>query len=54
MNTDQGKFFIEEYHEDKLRDKSKVYGEVDETVIMKDRATDVLVVLVLSFLRIPL
>lgn len=43
MDTDQGKLFIGgiswETTEEKLRDYFKAYGEVAETVIMKDRAT---------------
>jgi RNA recognition motif-containing protein len=43
MDSDQGKLFIGgiswETTEEKLRDYFKSYGEVAETVIMKDRAT---------------
>ncbi|CAM6010106.1 unnamed protein product [Sphagnum balticum] len=43
MDSDQGKLFIGgiswETTEEKLRDYFKAYGEVTETVIMKDRAT---------------
>ncbi|KAL2645026.1 hypothetical protein R1flu_012613 [Riccia fluitans] len=43
MDSDQGKLFIGgiswETTEEKLRDYFKAYGEVAETVIMKDRAT---------------
>ncbi len=43
MDSDQGKLFIGgiswETTEEKLRDHFQAYGEVAETVIMKDRAT---------------
>jgi RNA-binding protein Musashi len=43
MDSDQGKLYIGgiswETTEEKLRDYFKSYGEVAETVIMKDRAT---------------